>query len=130
MGPEHAEVDDAVPVLVADDDAAWRLLVRTVLERNGFTVVGEAVTGDEAVILTEETEPAVVLLDVRMPGRGGVRTLEALRQEQPEVRVVACSASLEDEDATVAEVAARADGWIAKTDGPHALLKILIETVE
>jgi two-component system, cell cycle response regulator DivK len=67
-------------VLVADDKATGRELVRTVLENGGYTVI-EAADGMEALRLARETLPDLIILDIHMPGRDGFGVIEELRRD-------------------------------------------------
>ena len=82
-------------VVVADDDEAVRVLLRLNLELEGHQVVGEAADGGEAVTVTCQSRPDVLVLDMMMPGGGGADVLRRLsdcaRQERPVV--IAYSAS-------------------------------------
>jgi CheY-like chemotaxis protein/anti-sigma regulatory factor (Ser/Thr protein kinase) len=79
-------------VVVADDDADMRALLSTALRRDGrFEVVGEAGDGDEAVAVVEATQPDLVLLDLGMPGRGGLEALPLLRRAADKAQIVVVS---------------------------------------
>ncbi len=88
-------------VLVADDEPDVRELARVFLEMDGFDVVGEAVNGAEAVAryaeLDPPPDPAVVLLDNRMPLLTGLEAAEQILQRRPDQVVVLFSAHLSDE---------------------------------
>ncbi len=75
-------------VLVADDDADQRLLLRRLLVRAGITDVVEADDGEAALRVAVATRPDLVLLDLSMPGRSGVDVLPDLHAQVPEARVV------------------------------------------
>jgi DNA-binding NarL/FixJ family response regulator len=78
-----------VRVLLVDDSADLRLVVRDALEAyGGFEIVGEAADGDRAIELAAELEPELVLLDLDMPGRGGLQALPDIRRAAPRSRVV------------------------------------------
>jgi CheY-like chemotaxis protein len=66
-------------VLIVDDHAGFRASARSLLERGGFSVVGEAASGMEAIALAGELQPAVVLLDVQLPDLDGFEVAERLR---------------------------------------------------
>src|SRR5207253_5464454 len=72
--------DRSSPVLVVDDDADTRRLLTHHLRRAGRRVL-EAASGDEAVAIAREQHPAMVLMDIRMPGMDGVTALAALRSD-------------------------------------------------
>ncbi|HEY5098131.1 MAG TPA: response regulator transcription factor, partial [Acidimicrobiales bacterium] len=64
---------DTLPVLVVDDQAPFRSAAKAVVGRmDGFSVVGEATDGEEAVAMAAELHPALVLMDINMPGMNGV----------------------------------------------------------
>jgi len=85
-GPEEIEV------VVADDEVDIRLLLRLQLRQAGITVVGEAADGHEALELCRTLRPHVVVLDLLMPRMNGFEAIPVLREEMPEVGIVAYSA--------------------------------------
>jgi CheY-like chemotaxis protein len=79
-------------VLVVDDHAAYRLALAGVLRRAGdLELVGEAASGEEALDRARELAPDLVVLDVRMPGLGGIAAASRLRAEHPDALVLLCS---------------------------------------
>lgn len=109
----------AISVLVADDDADLRLLLRVTLERAGFEVVEEAIDGPDALDaitrLSPPPIPTVMVLDNQMPGLTGLEVAEQVLATHPDQRIVLFSAFL---DHAVRE---RAQGLgisecVAKTD--------------
>lgn len=112
-------------VLVVDDAADLRGLVRILLDlEDDFHVVGEAGSGSEAIDLTSALQPDLVLLDVAMPGVGGLDCLPELRRVSPRSRVVMFSAV--DSPALQNEAAALgADGFIDKGTGVADLVATL-----
>src|SRR6185436_4864159 len=81
-----------IRVLVADDHAVVREGIRHVLaEANGFNVVGEAASGTDAVTMSADTEPDVVVLDVSMPGGSGLEVIADVRRVAPQARVLILS---------------------------------------
>jgi len=78
-------MDMALPVLVVDDQAPFRSAAKAVVGRmDGFTVVGEAINGEEAVAKAAELRPALILMDINMPGMNGVAA-------EPDTVVILCS---------------------------------------
>ncbi len=67
-------------LLIADDHPLFRIGLRAALEKEGFSVVGEAGDGDEAIRLVETYQPEVVILDIRMPKMDGIEACNQLRQ--------------------------------------------------
>jgi DNA-binding NarL/FixJ family response regulator len=100
-------------VAIVDDHHLFRAGVRTELADH-VDVVGDAETVDEAVRLIAQTRPEVVLLDVHMPGGGGVAVLNRAAPESPETRFLALSVSDAAED-VIAVIRAGARGYVTKT---------------
>ena len=97
-------------VLVVDDDADLRFILTTALEMEGYAV-SAAADGEAALRAIAAERPALVLLDLRMPGLSGPDVAEALKQGGVVVPILALSASAEA-GAAAAEIGAA--GWIAK----------------
>ena len=110
-------------VLVVDDDEMIRRLVRAVLEADEFEVA-EARDGKTALALASETRPAVVVLDVMMPGLDGVEVCRRLDHE--EVKVVILTARDDPKLETEAK-AAGADAFMTKPFAPMELLDLVGE---
>jgi two-component system, chemotaxis family, chemotaxis protein CheY len=83
---------DDVRIVVIDDTSDIRLLLCTVLNRNGMQVVGEAADGRAGVDLVRAERPDVVLLDLAMPIMDGVEALPLIRQLVPDARIIVFSA--------------------------------------
>lgn len=85
-------------VVLADDHHFFREGLRGVLIGDGLAVVGEAVNGAEAVALTRELTPDVVVIDLNMPGSRGVNAIPRIIASSPGVEVVILTVSADDED--------------------------------
>ncbi len=81
-----------IRVLLADDDPYHREALREILEHLEFTVVGEAGDGVEAVIVADRTSPEVVLMDLRMPGLGGLESTQQIKEKHPGIQVIILTA--------------------------------------
>jgi two-component system, NarL family, invasion response regulator UvrY len=91
-------VRDEVPTLVVDDQEAFRDALRDVVcATPGFTLAGEAASGEAALAAVGELSPLLVLMDVRMPGIGGIEATRALSQGHPNLRIVLISVENRDE---------------------------------
>ncbi|CDG01244.1 Putative Chemotaxis regulator-transmits chemoreceptor signals to flagelllar motor components CheY [Clostridium chauvoei JF4335] len=79
-------------VLIVDDAAFMRMMVKDILQKNGFEVVGEACNGIEAVDLYKKENPDVVTMDITMPDMDGIEAVKAIKEFDPSAKVVMCSA--------------------------------------
>ncbi|HLX11099.1 MAG TPA: response regulator transcription factor [Thermoanaerobaculia bacterium] len=112
-----------IRVLIADDHAIFRLGLRRALEAApDVMVVAEAATGEETVVKAREANPGVVLLDVSMPGRGGVETAQELKRANPRLRVLMLTMHPEDQFAVLC-LKLGADGYVTKDVPPEVLLE-------
>lgn len=100
-------------VVIVDDHGIFRAGVRTELG-DRVEVLGEAESVEEAVRAIAEHEPEVVLLDVHMPGGGGVEVIEQVAKRRPHQRFLALSVSDDPQD-VIAIVRAGARGYVTKT---------------
>ena len=104
-----------IRVLLVDDHAVVRQGLRIFLDTEGdFEVVGEAPNGEEAVRLAQVLRPDIVLMDLLMPGIGGIEATRQIRSQVEDVEVVALTSVLDDES-VVAAVRAGAIGYLLKT---------------
>jgi DNA-binding NarL/FixJ family response regulator len=111
----------AVRVLIADDHGVVRQGLRMFLSLDPeLAVVGEAENGEEAVAMARELKPDVVLMDLLMPVMDGVEATKTIRNELPDVEVVALTSVLEDTVVTAA-VRAGAIGYLLKDSEPEEL---------
>ena len=115
----------SVKVLVADDHRLMLAAVRRALtDAEGFEIVGEVSVGSQVVPAVRETNPDVVLLDLRMPELDGLGVLERLRKQNPDVAVVILS-SYSDADQIEQARAGGASAYVVKTVEPVDLAGVL-----
>ncbi|GLG00572.1 response regulator [Alicyclobacillus hesperidum subsp. aegles] len=79
-------------ILVVDDAAFMRMMIKDILTKNGFEVVGEAADGAQAVDKYQELKPDLVTMDITMPEVDGIEALKRIRAIDPNARVIVCSA--------------------------------------
>jgi CheY-like chemotaxis protein len=107
----HSPSKRPVRVLVVDDHADVRFLIRVILDDAGPDVAfaGDASGGQEAVEALDSADPDVVVLDARMPGVDGFETAAMLLERRPGLPILLCSAIVDDEIRTRAHAAGIAD---------------------
>ncbi|MBM3469219.1 MAG: response regulator transcription factor [Armatimonadetes bacterium] len=116
---------DKIRVLLADDHALFRRGLASLLaSQPDIEVVGEAGDGNEAIERARELMPDVVLMDVRMPGVGGLEATRRLKEEMPYVRIVMLTVS-ESEDDLFGALKNGAQGYLLKNLDPDDLIACL-----
>lgn len=109
-------------ILLVDDSDFSRGKLRTLLNQNGFNVVGEASTGGEAIKLVKEKKPHLVLVDVVMPEISGIELTEKIMTTFTNIGVIVVS-SLTQEQVVMQAIAAGASDFIPKPIEPNQLLE-------
>jgi DNA-binding NarL/FixJ family response regulator len=108
-------------VLIVDDHDLFRTGLRNLLEEQGVVIVGEAATGAEAVRIVREIAPDVVVMDLNMPGMGGVDATRHITSIAPLTRVVMLTISEDDSDVMDA-ILAGACGYLLKDSSIQDLM--------
>ncbi len=79
-------------ILIVDDAAFMRMMIKDILTKNGYEIAGEAQDGREAVEKYKELEPDLVTMDITMPEMDGITALKEIKQIDPDAVVIMCSA--------------------------------------
>ncbi|MEC2076968.1 response regulator [Metabacillus fastidiosus] len=79
-------------ILIVDDAAFMRMMIKDILTKNGYDVVGEAADGAQAVEKYKELQPDLVTMDITMPEMDGIAALKAIKEINANARVIMCSA--------------------------------------
>ena len=79
-------------ILISDDAAFMRMMIKDILTMNGYNVVGEAENGARAVEKYNELKPDLVLMDITMPEMDGIQALKKIKENDPSALVIMCSA--------------------------------------
>lgn len=111
-------------VLVVDDAAFMRLSLKTILERNDFEVIGEAVNGKDAIEKYEILKPEIVTMDITMPDMDGIQALGEIIKIDPKANVIMLSA-MGQETRIRESVMLGAKGFIVKPFKEENLIKAL-----
>ena len=79
-------------VLICDDAAFMRMMIKDILTKNGYEVAAEAENGIKAVEKYNETKPDLVMMDITMPEMDGIQALKKIKESDPSAAVIMCSA--------------------------------------
>lgn len=121
------EDQPSIRILIADDHAIVREGLRTLINTEpGMTVVGEAQDGTQAVAQCLALQPDVLLLDMVMPHKSGLEVIEAVRQENPETRILVLT-SFAGDDIVFPAIKSGALGYLLKNSSPQRLLHAIQE---
>src|SRR5919109_749220 len=111
-------------VLIVDDHPLTREALGALLAQHGFSVVGQASDGEEAIHFAHRLQPKLVLLDLSMPGLSGLEALPRLRDAAPGCEVVVLTASGTEEN-LLGAIRGGAAGYLLKTEPPERLVDFL-----
>jgi DNA-binding NarL/FixJ family response regulator len=119
----------AIRVLVVDDEESVVDVLRSLIGSDpSLELVGSAHDADRGIALAVSERPDVVLMDVRMPGGGGIRAVREIRKRNPDASVVALSAH-EDEDTRIRMIGAGARDYVPKSESADAILEAIHRSV-
>ena len=79
-------------ILIVDDAAFMRMMIRDILTKNGFEVCGEASDGLQAIEKFKEVQPDLITMDITMPEMDGIHALKEIKKLDPNAKVIMCSA--------------------------------------
>src|SRR5947208_16483687 len=114
----------AESVLIVDDHPLTREALSALLTQHGFSVVGQASDGEEAIGLARRIQPQLVLLDLSMPGLSGLEALPRLREAAPSCEVVVLTASGTEEN-LLSAIRGGAAGYLLKSEPPERIVDFL-----
>ncbi|BCK84724.1 response regulator [Dysosmobacter sp. NSJ-60] len=112
----------AKKILLVDDAAFMRKMIKDTLSKNGYTDLYEAVDGADAVEKYSEIKPDLVIMDITMPNMDGLEALKAIRSKDSGANVVMCSA-MGQEGMVMDAVRSGAKDFIVKPFKPDRVLK-------
>jgi DNA-binding NarL/FixJ family response regulator len=116
---------ERVAIMLVDDHEVVRMGLRTLLERRpGFLVVAEAGTVAEAIIMAHQSQPDVVVMDIRLPDGTGVEACREIRGARPETKVIMLT-SYADDEAVYGAIMAGASGYLLKQTRGQSLAEAI-----
>lgn len=111
-------------VLIVDDAAFMRMMLKDILTKNGYDVAGEAANGLKAVELYKQERPDIVTMDITMPEMDGIQAVKEIKSFDPNAKIVMCSAM--GQQAMVMEaIKSGAKDFIVKPFQPERVLEAL-----
>lgn len=111
-------------ILIVDDSRTSRKILKELLEEAGHEVVGEAVNGEEGFLKFKELKPDVVTMDITMPVMDGLESLECIKKEDEDAKVIMITAAGQKEK-MVQAIKEGADEFISKPYEPEQVLDAL-----
>jgi len=118
----------AFRILVVDDAAFMRMMVKDILSKNGYEVVGEAENGLKAVEKYQELKPDLTTMDITMPEMDGISAVKAIKKIDPSAKIIMCSA-MGQQSMVVEAIQAGARDFIVKPFQPDRVLEAVRKAV-
>lgn len=115
-------------ILVVDDAAFMRMMIKDILSKNGYTVAGEAENGMKAVEKYSELKPDLVLMDITMPEKDGIQALKDIKSMDGGAKVIMCSA-MGQQAMVIEAIQAGAKDFIVKPFQPDRVLEAVKKVV-
>lgn len=100
-------------IVIADDAAFMRMMLKDILVKNGFNVVAEAANGDEAIECYNHFKPDIVTMDITMPQKDGISALKEIVKNYPNAKIIMCSA-MGQQSMVIQSIQAGAKDFIVK----------------
>ncbi len=111
-------------VLIVDDAAFMRMMIKDILEKNGFQVIGEANNGLKAVEIYQKEKPDVVTMDITMPDMDGIEAVKTIKAFDPAAKIIMCSA-MGQQTMVMDAIRAGAKDFIVKPFQPDRVLEAI-----
>jgi len=115
-------------VLVVDDAAFMRMMIKDILTKNGYVVVGEADNGLNAIEKYEELKPDLVTMDITMPEMDGITAVKEIRKSNPNARIIMCSA-MGQQAMVIDAIQAGARDFVVKPFQPDRVLEAIAKAI-
>lgn len=116
-------------VLIVDDAAFMRMMIKDILTKNGYEVVGEAENGQVAVDKYRELKPDLVTMDITMPEMDGIAAVKEIKSQDPAARVIMCSA-MGQQAMVIDAIQAGAKDFIVKPFQPERVLEAVSKALD
>ena len=111
-----------VKVLIVDDAAFMRMMIKNILSKSGYDIVGEAENGVQAVAKFKELKPELVTMDITMPEMDGITAVKEIKKLDPKAKIIMCSA-MGQQAMVIDAIQAGAKDFIVKPFQPNRVLE-------
>lgn len=118
----------ATKVLIVDDAAFMRMMIKDILSKNGFEIVGEAENGAKAVEKFQELRPDLTTMDITMPEMDGITAVKEIKRIDPSAKVIMCSA-MGQQAMVIEAIQSGARDFIVKPFQPDRVLEAVRKAV-
>lgn len=115
-------------ILLVDDAAFMRMMIKDTLTKNGYTNIVEAADGELAIAAYATEKPDLVIMDITMPNKTGIEALREIKQSDPSARIVMCSA-MGQESMVVEAIKLGALDFIVKPFKPDRILQTVSKII-
>ncbi|MCI8644837.1 MAG: response regulator [Lachnospiraceae bacterium] len=115
-------------ILICDDAAFMRMMIKDILTKNGYTIVGEAENGQKAVEKYNETKPDLVMMDITMPEMDGIQALKKIKATDPNAAIIMCSA-MGQQAMVIESIQSGAKDFIVKPFQPDRVLEAVKKAI-
>lgn len=116
-------------ILIVDDAAFMRMMLKDILNKNNFEVVGEAADGVQAVEKYKELSPDLVTMDITMPEMDGISALKKIKEMNPDAKVIMCSA-MGQQAMVIDAIQAGAKDFIVKPFQPDRVIEAIQKAMD
>lgn len=116
-------------ILIVDDAAFMRMMIKDILSKNGYEVVGEAENGQVAVEKYQELKPDLVTMDITMPEMDGIAAVKAIKATDPNAKIIMCSA-MGQQSMVIDAIQAGAKDFIVKPFQPERVLEAVSKAID
>lgn len=118
----------ATKVLLVDDAAFMRMMLKDILSKNGFEIAGEAENGAVAVQKYQDLNPDLVTMDITMPEMDGITAVKEIKKINPNAKIIMCSA-MGQQAMVIEAIQAGANDFIVKPFQPERVLEAVHKVV-
>lgn len=116
-------------IMIVDDAAFMRMMLKDILSKNGFNIIGEAENGSVAVKLYGELRPNLTVMDITMPEMDGLQAVKEIRKLDPQARIVMCSA-MGQQSMVIEAIQSGAKDFVVKPFQPERVVEAITKALK